>query len=154
MKHQKVHQLVEAGLGEVTAERWQVAIHHSIQEEQRLWKLDGCTDNIAEKLVINVRGYETSSDHLHCHWFLHHYIHINIQNEKVKNSLIFCNLFASERNQEAMFVYVPYHLTVLLSTWCSMKKQSYILQHLKGEVTVNVNKKLLLVINRCYTLLG
>jgi transposase len=35
-----------AELGEVTAERWQDTIHHVIQEEQRMWKLDGLTDNV------------------------------------------------------------------------------------------------------------
>jgi hypothetical protein len=62
-KYQEVWQLVEAKLGKVTAQRWQDIIHHIIQEDQKMWKLDGLTDNIVNKLVINGRDNETSSDH-------------------------------------------------------------------------------------------
>jgi uncharacterized membrane-anchored protein YjiN (DUF445 family) len=61
-KFQEVCQLVETRLGKVTAERWQDVVHHIIQEDQQMWKLDGLTDNIVEQLVINGRDDETFSD--------------------------------------------------------------------------------------------
>jgi hypothetical protein len=61
-KFQEVCQLVEARLEKVTAARWQDAIHHIIQEHQKMWKLDGLTDNIVDQLVIKGRDDETSSD--------------------------------------------------------------------------------------------
>jgi hypothetical protein len=59
-KFQEVCQLVEARLGKVTAERWQDAIHHIIQEDQVMWNLYGLTDNVVEQLVINGRDDEIS----------------------------------------------------------------------------------------------
>jgi hypothetical protein len=38
-KHHEDCQLLDAGLKEVTAKKWQDAIHHIIQEEQRMWKI-------------------------------------------------------------------------------------------------------------------
>lgn len=42
----EVRQVVDAKLEEVTAEGWQDAIHHVIQEKQRMWELVGLTLNI------------------------------------------------------------------------------------------------------------
>jgi hypothetical protein len=44
----EVCKLVTTKLEEVTAEKWQDAIHHVIQEKQRMWELDGLTLNIVD----------------------------------------------------------------------------------------------------------
>jgi hypothetical protein len=54
--------LVEAELGEISAERWQDAIYLVIQEKQRMQKLYGLTDNVVEQCVINAREDESSSN--------------------------------------------------------------------------------------------
>jgi hypothetical protein len=51
-KHLKVHQLVEAGLGEITAEGWQGAVRRGIQDEQRMWKLIGLISKVVGQLDI------------------------------------------------------------------------------------------------------
>jgi hypothetical protein len=38
-KHQEDCQLPDAELKEVTAKKWQDAIHHIIQEEYRMWEI-------------------------------------------------------------------------------------------------------------------
>jgi hypothetical protein len=40
--------VAEERLGDITAERRQDAIRHVIQEEQRMWKLNGLAHNIVD----------------------------------------------------------------------------------------------------------
>jgi hypothetical protein len=55
--------------------------------------------------------------------------------------------------KEAMSVYALYNLTKLL-TWYNMKKDSYILIHPKGNISINVGNSFYILSNRCCTLSG
>jgi hypothetical protein len=55
--------------------------------------------------------------------------------------------------KEAMCVYTPYHLAVLL-TMSNMKEDSYILLHLKGKIAINLGNNFYILSNRCHNLPG
>jgi hypothetical protein len=62
-EHQEVFQLVEAGLGMVTAEIWQDTMHHIIEEDKKIWKSEGLTYIVLDNFVTNDGYDETSRDH-------------------------------------------------------------------------------------------
>jgi hypothetical protein len=62
VKFRDVFGLVTSAVSHITSQRWQAAIDHVIQEEGRMWELDGLADNVVDRLVINIGDAETSSD--------------------------------------------------------------------------------------------
>jgi hypothetical protein len=54
--------LVSSALLQIMSQRWQAAIDHVIEEEGRMWELDGLADNVVDRLVINIGDAETSRD--------------------------------------------------------------------------------------------
>ena len=48
-------------MNQVLAEEWKNCIAHVMEEETKFWELDKLSDNVVDKLVINL-GDESNSD--------------------------------------------------------------------------------------------
>lgn len=61
-KIRDIRPLVETSVTHVTAEKWKNCIAHAIKEEDRMWNLDGISDEIVDNFVIHIGGNESNSD--------------------------------------------------------------------------------------------
>ncbi|XP_047020337.1 uncharacterized protein LOC124630462 [Helicoverpa zea] len=61
-KLKEVQQLLPQALANITAEKWQSCIAHTIKEEERFCQLDGIMDEVVERFIINVGESSSSSE--------------------------------------------------------------------------------------------
>ncbi|KAJ4450764.1 hypothetical protein ANN_02194 [Periplaneta americana] len=65
-KLKEMCQLLDTTLTQVTAEMWQSDIRHIVKEEERIWQMDGITDNMVDRLLINVGERSSDSETYGC----------------------------------------------------------------------------------------